>query len=115
MASNIMTRAQFQIIADVVRATTLSPKGRRAIAREFADRLALTNDKFDRIKFLEACDPEGDYRPRGPSTSRDASTQRQHKAVAAARSSHGFTSREIATQDFEPDTDVCACSPCHPR
>ncbi len=56
-----MTRKDFQLIADAVQQMNfpdnhVERKPTKAhVARTLADRLALTNDRFDREKFLAAC------------------------------------------------------------
>jgi hypothetical protein len=49
-----MTRAHFQLIADVVRDTPYT--NREDLAKTSAARLCRTNTAFNRDRFLEACD-----------------------------------------------------------
>lgn len=49
-----MTRQHFQLIADVVRTTSLAPKDRAELARVFANKLAETNPAFNRERFFRA-------------------------------------------------------------
>jgi hypothetical protein len=59
-----LKRRHFEFIAELVRAlpadTLLSPSQRAQVARAFCNRLALTNPKFDKARFLRACgvDPQ---------------------------------------------------------
>lgn len=54
-----MQRAHFQLIADVVSEFDFVKEYqdgvRQSLAEEFAKRLALTNDSFDRDRFIRAC------------------------------------------------------------
>lgn len=84
-----MTRPQFELIAEVIRECRafrlrdyghgLEPVGSTAkerarygaqlealqdVAKDFADRLATTHVSFDRERFLAACDPSTEYRPK---------------------------------------------------
>lgn len=75
-----MTRAHYQFIADRIReareaaeymSTTRPYKlgyevGLEMLAKDTASALAATNPKFDRDKFLAACDPAGGYRNKKP-------------------------------------------------
>ena len=58
-----MTRRDFELIARVLRETTNGPDMpeplREHIARTFANELAGTNPRFDRVRFLRACRAEG--------------------------------------------------------
>lgn len=57
-----MTRQDFQRIADTLRTSGEGPETIRRLADRFADTLAETNPRFDRERFLDACDPfEGNY------------------------------------------------------
>lgn len=49
-----MQRAQFELIAQIIRETE-SATLRNAMAQRFADGLRHTNARFDREKFLIAC------------------------------------------------------------
>ena len=51
-----MTRQDFQLIADVLSDPTLHLQGskQRALASRFADKLAETNPRFDRERFMRA-------------------------------------------------------------
>ena len=60
-----MTRRDFELIAAVVRETELTAGNadygdcevaRGQVARAFAERLASTNPRFDRERFLSACE-----------------------------------------------------------
>jgi hypothetical protein len=59
-----VTRRHFQLIADVIATTDAltigriqtEAAGRRALAEAFADRLAELNGRFDRERFLRACE-----------------------------------------------------------
>ncbi len=50
-----MTRKDFQLIADTIKASDLGPTDRLSLARDFADALRSTNPQFDRARFLAAC------------------------------------------------------------
>ena len=54
-----MTKKDFQLIADVIRAlpywTAEEKKTRKDLTFRFADQLAETNPRFDRDKFIRAC------------------------------------------------------------
>jgi len=50
----IMTRQHFQFIADTIREKFTDSGHRTMIASAFADRLAETNPRFDRAKFIAA-------------------------------------------------------------
>lgn len=51
-----MTRKDFELIAEIVRTTFPNNYNLRVnIAERFADRLAETNPRFDRERFVEAC------------------------------------------------------------
>ena len=62
------TRMHYQFIADILRETlernllknTQSVVGQ--LSARFADEFIGTNDRFDREKFLRACDPNGGYK-----------------------------------------------------
>ena len=49
-----LTKQTFVLIASIVR--ELDPVHRPAIAKAFADQLARTNPRFDRDRFLSACE-----------------------------------------------------------
>ena len=56
----MMTRKDFQLIADVVndsvnRVHGLTPVMREQLAEEFANALQYTNDRFDYQRFVSAC------------------------------------------------------------
>ncbi len=54
-----MTRKDFELIAETIHfAPGLSPQQRWNLAQSFAERLANTNLRFDRSKFLAASAPE---------------------------------------------------------
>ncbi len=60
MKTPTMTKSHFQFIADTIaempdHAPTLRAQ-KESAARAFADKLPATNPKFDREKFLEACE-----------------------------------------------------------
>ena len=48
-----MTRRDFELIAGVLRETNATPEQ----AQAFASALAATNPRFDRERFLSACQP----------------------------------------------------------
>ena len=54
-----MTKKDFQLIADVIRALPYWTEAERATRKDltvrFADRLAETNPRFDRDGFIRAC------------------------------------------------------------
>ena len=53
-----MTRKDFQLIADVLKASSTSPMNRcviKELAVSFASALAKTNPRFDQKRFVEAC------------------------------------------------------------
>lgn len=53
-----MTRKDYQLIADVIRTSysaDVYKDLRWRLAMEFADALAATNPRFDRERFLKAC------------------------------------------------------------
>ncbi len=55
---NNMTRKDFQLIADVLSATRTSPANRmvvKELAVTFASELAKTNPRFNKQRFVEAC------------------------------------------------------------
>lgn len=52
-----MTRRDFVLIAEVV-ANIDNADVRRSVALDFATELASTNGRFDRLRFLRACDAE---------------------------------------------------------
>jgi ABC-type branched-subunit amino acid transport system ATPase component len=59
-----MTRKDFELIAHVLRTSPhlraldeLAAEVRDSLAQEFANALANTNERFDRAKFLKACQP----------------------------------------------------------
>ena len=57
-----MTRKDFQMIADVLKASSTSPMNRcviRELAVTFASELAKTNPRFDQQRFINACMPAG--------------------------------------------------------
>lgn len=49
-----MTRKDFKLIAEILRQIP-DTKQRFKVARFAADKLATTNDAFDREKFMDAC------------------------------------------------------------
>jgi hypothetical protein len=60
-----MTRQDFQLIADVFNEAREWSEGysrdescRRILAERMADKLATTNERFDRARFLKACGVE---------------------------------------------------------
>jgi hypothetical protein len=53
-----MTRKDFQLIADVLKASSTSPMNRcviKELAASFASELADVNPRFNKALFLEAC------------------------------------------------------------
>ena len=53
-----MTRKDFQLIADVLKASSTSPMNRcviKELAVSFASELAKTNPRFNKQRFVEAC------------------------------------------------------------
>ena len=53
-----MTRKDFQLIADVLKASSTSPMNRcviQELAVTFASELAKTNPRFNKQRFIEAC------------------------------------------------------------
>jgi hypothetical protein len=48
-----MTRKHFEMIAKAIR--SLPPEFRRALAENLADQLAKENPRFDRKRFIAAC------------------------------------------------------------
>ena len=53
-----MTRKDFQLIADVLKASGTSPMNRcvvQELAVTFASELAKTNPRFNKQRFIEAC------------------------------------------------------------
>ena len=57
-----MTRKDFELIAGVIKGQRKPHNDTETIeelAREMADALAGTNDRFDRAKFLKACGVQG--------------------------------------------------------
>jgi hypothetical protein len=53
-----MTRKDFQLIADVLKASSTSPMNRcvvRELAATFANELANTNPRFNKALFIKAC------------------------------------------------------------
>jgi len=52
-----MTRKDFELIADVIKGME-DPKARESAAQAFADRLRLVNPRFNRARFMEACNVE---------------------------------------------------------
>ena len=53
-----MTRKDFQLIADVLKASSTSPMNRcvvQELAVTFASELAKTNTRFNKQRFIEAC------------------------------------------------------------
>ena len=66
-----MTRTHFQAIAEVLREARRTPgKGKEhlldgeRLAEKFADMCQGQNSRFDRERFLSACDPKQEYKPR---------------------------------------------------
>jgi hypothetical protein len=57
-----MTRKDFELIASVIRNTdeVADSQTRDALAEMFADKLAGTNDRFNRETFLKACGVSND-------------------------------------------------------
>ena len=51
-----MTKRDYQLIADVVRASDGTTYARRKLASQFADALAKGNPRFNRETFLHACE-----------------------------------------------------------
>ena len=51
----MLTRKDFQAIADIIRENRKCMNAEKHIAEMFADYLATKNPKFDREKFLKAC------------------------------------------------------------
>jgi hypothetical protein len=96
-----MTRAQYEMIATVIRnarsraandphATPRQKQGAvRALARmaeDFATELRTTNERFDRERFIAACDPDGGYRNKSRPTAQarrnaQATRERAHEAA----------------------------------
>jgi hypothetical protein len=55
-----MTRKDFQLIANVLKASSTSPANRMVVqelALTFAHQLAQTNPRFDKQQFVKACLP----------------------------------------------------------
>ena len=53
-----MTRKDFQLIADVLKASSTSPMNRcvvQELAVTFASELSKTNPRFNKQRFIEAC------------------------------------------------------------
>jgi hypothetical protein len=50
-----MSRRHFELIASTIRALDMPANRREHVARDFADALAATNDRFDRDRFIKAC------------------------------------------------------------
>lgn len=87
--AQILTRQAFELIAHVIREAR-TPRGLpsyaapltrtqktvvqawsaclESLAKDFANELASTNGRFDKDKFLAACEPEGDYTNRSRKT-----------------------------------------------
>lgn len=51
-----MTRKDYELIADVIANLKVSEADQRHVAHAFAGALAGTNARFDRARFMEACD-----------------------------------------------------------
>jgi rfaE bifunctional protein nucleotidyltransferase chain/domain len=56
---NPMTRKDFQLIADTLTIAVPNPIERERAAIVFADALSFTNDRFDRVRFINACRQKG--------------------------------------------------------
>lgn len=57
-----MSRKDFIVIAETLRGLNLwftDSDAARDVVRDFADRLALTNARFDRARFIDAATPAG--------------------------------------------------------
>lgn len=57
-----MSRKDFIVIAEALRGLDLwftDSDAARAVVRDFADRLTLTNARFDRARFVDAATPAG--------------------------------------------------------
>lgn len=52
----VMQHRHFAVIADIISNLPHGAKIRRQVAEHFADELASTNPKFNRRRFLQACD-----------------------------------------------------------
>jgi hypothetical protein len=50
-----MTKKVFQLVASVIRANVDDVNLRYTLADKFACEFALVNQRFDRMRFLEAC------------------------------------------------------------
>jgi len=56
-----MTKKDFQLIADVLKASSTSPMNRcviKELAATFASELAKTNPRFNKARFVSACLPQ---------------------------------------------------------
>jgi len=60
------TREHYQFIASVIRNAKMIRKHRVELAERTAEELRSTNERFDRSKFLTACDPEQEFKNRAP-------------------------------------------------
>jgi hypothetical protein len=56
MGGEQMTKKDFELIASTVQELALKPNDKAYVAERFAHRLATENARFDRAKFLRACD-----------------------------------------------------------
>jgi hypothetical protein len=52
-----MSRKDFNLIAEVIKAMNLDAETRRYVAEQFAARLSTTNARFDEFRFIMACTP----------------------------------------------------------
>lgn len=57
-SGDAMQHRHFAVIADIIAKADFRPHIKAEIARTFADRLRATNPKFDRARFLRACEIE---------------------------------------------------------
>ena len=50
-----MTKKHFEVIANIIAATDLSDKSRKAITNAFINVLPYYNERFDPVRFEKAC------------------------------------------------------------
>lgn len=50
-----MTRKDFQMLAETIAGASIDRSAREMLANDFAARLAQTNPRFNRARFISAC------------------------------------------------------------
>lgn len=58
-----MTRQDFELIAEVVREAAISDRDRWTVALAFDKKLVQISPRYDRARFLAACEADDSYTP----------------------------------------------------